>query len=130
MNIKNLEKASLIYARITQLDRDITILGKQAVACIDDDDIKVNLKVTIVNVKEEEAKKAKKEYSESENGSGLYRISWATSPSGDLKPEGTSIIDEDLNDYSKIDLLGALIAIKKNERKNLLGQLVEMGFKV
>jgi len=134
---KTLEKASILFAKIQELDKDIIRIDKQAML-LANAICEVKLKL---HVKDLTPPKPKKEDILDPDGSLIYKgniaeqiarqmaLRWGIDTNdANQQKQDKPALDEVLNVYETLEILGILLRHKQAERSELINELEKMGF--
>lgn len=135
MNAKEFKKAQKIFSQIEALDVQIISLDKLAINIINEKVEKINVSISWDNVKEDEGVKFDEDGSivSGDAAQSLYSmyhahkvITWGA-VGGMEKILNDQQLKFNMNEIDSLDLIGGMIAMKKQQRELLIKQLNKKG---
>lgn len=124
LTIREINKSQSIYKKLIELDEQIIKLDKKAML-IADHSQNVELRFTFEGLKESKETLGEETYSP-------YRSLMTSMLWGGLSEpkESKETLDFQLNDVESLSIFGFIIAMKKQERQFLIGELTKLGFEI
>lgn len=128
MDLKSLEKASKIIAKVKQIDKEIIELDKFAAALVNGD-VRAEFSLSFTDNKPKEEKPKEPESDFHHGGFSGLILNWCNGePSKPTRHKHT--ITSDTTESVTLNLLAVLLADKYDKRTALLNQIKKLGIQI